>query len=439
MDSSSTAAAAPKRVSGGIVLKAKKKKKRKIQRDHNIISTKTNGQRQNSAAELSSSSVGVPSILSSVPVNETAEDQRSNKQSPSDHDEFGDDDDDFASDLDAMNDALLCLQSYTRSPTGGMSETCAYCPIFTHVDGDGSSSSSTYAAPFLTKRILLHLQNANSQSSNHTSSSISHIEQQIKQMAFSNKVRLLQLNGTATTRSGGGVNGWRGDGNDDEDVAVMETSSYTVAAEMALQNYFQAQSSSSTLHQRGYKVNALHSWLTMVVLPYFSGKIWFSSGALESFYENANSFSNQRNIASMKNGHGSDHATIKRHTLSQMKEMIQQFVHAGLLLPRRGVGPSGGLQGYWFSLPGLGRAAKSIVDGRSNLLRRLQSSRYKEKKRSVLEHEIGRIKHPSTTTTNAKKSKIEQSGKFVVLDLLAKGWVSIHTTCTGEQFVRLTD
>ena len=119
--------------------------------------------------------------------------------------------------------------------------------------------------------------------------------------------------------------------------------------------------------------------------------------------------------------------------------MIQQLVHAGLLLPRRGVGPSnGGGGGYWVSLPGLGKAAKSIVDGRTSLLRRLKSSVYKEKKRSVLEHEIGRIKS-TTAMTKKKNNKLEQSGKFVVLDLLAKGWINIHNTCTGEQFVRLVE
>ena len=119
-----------------------------------------------------------------------------------------------------------------------------------------------------------------------------------------------------------------------------------------------------------------------------------------------------------------------------MEEMIQQLVHAGVLMPRRGVGPSGG-EGYWFSLPGLGKAAKSIVDCRTNLLRRLQSSLHKEKKRSTLEFEIGRIKSSSTTKTN--KNKLEQAGKFVVLDMLAKGLVDVHKTCTGEQFIRLVE
>ncbi len=41
---------------------------------------------------------------------------------------------------------------------------------------------------------------------------------------------------------------------------------------------------------------------------------------------------------------------------------------------------------------------------------------------------------------NSKTScTIQQSGRFLVLDMLAKGMVTIHETCNGEQFVRLLD
>ena len=52
-----------------------------------------------------------------------------------------------------------------------------------------------------------------------------------------------------------------------------------------------------------------------------------------------------------------------------------------------------------------------------------------------LEQEIGRIKQKGGKRAGGGT---ELSGKFVVLDLLAKGLVHIHTTSTGEQFVRLT-
>ena len=127
----------------------------------------------------------------------------------------------------------------------------------------------------------------------------------------------------------------------------------------------------------------------------------------------------------------------------QMNEMIQQALHAGLLLPRQTIASTstsgGGGGGYWFSLPGLGKAAKSIVTGRTNLMRRIQSTQYKEKKRCTLEYEIGRNKSTSTLSSSSskKKNEIQQSGKFIVLDTLAKRWVEVHTTCTGDQFIRL--
>jgi len=240
-----------------------------------------------------------------------------------------------------------------------------------------------------------------------------HIEQEIKQLALSNKVRLLQLHGTAVVSNNNtGSGGFRGDGNDDEDVAIMEFSAYNVASKMALEKYFQDQQSVAELQQHISKVDIVHSWFTSILLLYFAGKTWFSASALDDFYNNVNHL----------------------HSLKQMEEMIQQLVHAGVLMPRRGVGPSGG-EGYWFSLPGLGKAAKSIVDGRTNLLRRLQSSLHKEKKQSTLEFEIGRIKSSSTTN----KNKLEQAGKFVVLEMLAKGLVDVHKTCAGEQFIRLAE
>jgi len=426
-----SAAAAPKRVSGGLVLKAKKKKKRRVQ-------SSSSTRRGQYAADPSSSSLsGVPSILSSIPA-KNEEEQRGQKLAP-EHDEFGDDG--FEDDVDVPNDALLCLQTYTRAPSGGMSETCAYCPIFTNEREDGRGAdldggnrgASTHAAPFLPKHLMLHLLN-NAQSSENgasnnintsMSSPIAHIEQQIKQLASSNRIRMLQLHGTAAAGSGGGAVGWKGDGNDDEDVAIMETSTYEAAAEMALQNYFRGE---SVTVRQAYRVEMIHSWLISIFLPYFAGKTWIASGALDAFHDDAVANSKKKNFSTNKIN------AKNQFTASQMKHMIKHLARAGLLLPRRGVGPGGG-EGYWFSLPGLGKAAGSIVDGRASLLRRLRSSKYKEKKRAVLEHEIGRVKR----NDGARKNRVEQAGKFVVLDLLAKGWVSVHATCVGDQFIRLAE
>jgi len=401
----SSSTRAPKRVAGGIVVKAKKKKKK-------CSSTQKEA---SESSKVGASSTSIPSILSNIPTHHKQDNCNSNQHSTaaSKSDEF-EDTAEF-DDNDVPSDALLCFQTLTQSTSfGGMSETCAYCPIYTHNedDEDGSNSRSTTAVPFLPRHILLYILNKSSTTLN--TNTRTHIEQEIKQLAVSNKVRLLQLHGTAMI-SNNSSGGYRGDGNDDEDVAIMEFSAYNIASKMALEKYFQAQqTAAASLQQHIFKVDAVHSWFTTVLLPYFAGKTWFSSGALDNFYNNVNHL----------------------HSLKQMEEMIQQLVHAGVLMPRRGVGPSsGGGEGYWFSLPGLGKAAKSIVDGRTNLLRRLQSSLHKEKKRSTLEFEIGRIKSSSTTN----KNKLEQAGKFVVLEMLAKGLVGVHKTCTGEQLIRLVE
>ncbi len=65
-------------------------------------------------------------------------------------------------------------------------------------------------------------------------------------------------------RSGGGTSGWRGDGNDDEDVAIVETSVYVAVAEMALQNYSRVDSSAV---KQAYNTGTVDLWLTSILLP----------------------------------------------------------------------------------------------------------------------------------------------------------------------------
>ena len=378
-------------MSGGLVLKARKRK-RPADRGP-----------PRGADPLSSHSRGAPRILASLPSSREEAPRTAPPELPAD--EFEDE----AAELEVPSDALLCLQSYTRSPSG----SCVHCPIFTR---EGRS----HAAPFLAKHVLLHLLNANAppSSNGREASPLAHVEQQIEELASSNKIRLLQLHGTALSRSDGGALGLKGDGNDDEDVAVMETSAYLAAAEMALQEDSQLDLAS---RQRAY------SFLETVLLPHFAGKMWFSNRALESFYyQNAGRHQNP----------GSTQPTRGSDTIPQMKDTTKHLVRAGVLLSRSGIGPGrGGREGYWFSLPGLGKAAQSIANGRMSLLRRLRASQYKEKRRCTLTQDIDRSR-PREDTKNAKKQ--QPSGKMVVLDLLAKGWVAIHTTCAGEQFVRLT-
>ena len=348
----------------------------------------------NSASTTSSQ---VPSILSSVPNNSHAlssETHVKSKQPTKSDDEF--DDDTILLNDSMPNDTLLCLQIYTRPKHGMTSETCAYVPIFTVSDDannvDTKRSSSTHAAPFLTKQVLLHLL------PNHALTN-----EDIKQLAAANKIRLLQLHGTAIARNG---LGWRGDGNDDEDIAVMETCAYEIASRMALDAHFHLKSE--------VKAECIHEWFVGQLLPSFTGKTWILNSSLESFIQSDAA----RNCD----------ATNKKWNVDEMNNMVKELTDAGLLLPRRGLGPNGG-QGYWFSLPGLGKAAKSIADGRLSILRRIQGSKFKEKKRVALEQEIGRPKDNS--------SYYVQAGKYMVLDLLAKGIVLIHETCTGDHFVRI--
>ena len=416
-----------KRVAGGIVIGGKKKpKKRKL-----------------AAAGASTSSSSVPSILKSVPSQIANHEATS---SPPNVAAAADNDDEFSELLMSNNDeipsdTLLCLQSYTQSTMGMTAESCAYCPIFANNKSEGGQINKvcTHLAPFLPKCVLLHILDTDSSLS--SSSSRMQIEQEIKTLASENKIRLLQLHGTAITTtdakpsssavfktskatttkfSNNGVTGLRGDGNDDDDIAVMETLAFEIAVKMALQSH------ASILGQEErptFDTATIHYWFMKQLLPQFAGKTWISSSNLNSFIQ-ANKVK--------------DYWSVDR-----MSKLVHELTLAGLFLPRRGLGGSR-MEGYWFSLPGLGKVSKSIADGRVSILRKLKSCKYQEKKRAILEREHGLFRDGSEDSsktsslgTMKKTRSMQQSGKFVVLDLLAKGLVVLKTTSAGEHFIAL--
>jgi hypothetical protein len=432
-----------KRVAGGIVLGGKKKKKKRKVVTTAETATSTTGGRSSS----------VPSILKSVPPQEeeVAQDSSSLPKAAAVNGAAAaaDYDDGFgellsANDDEIPNDVLLCLQSYTQATSGGMiSESCAYCPIF----DSNNNKSCTHAAPFLTKDVLLHILDADDSVAS-SSTSRMQTEKEIKDLATRNKIKLMQLHGTSiatfTTKSNtatstasassskdsmkfsnSGVTGLRGDGNDDDDIAIMEIVAYETAVKMALQCH------SSTLshqEQQTFNVDIISDWFLNQLVPYFAGKTWISSSALHSFMQSYR---------------------VKEYwSVEGMEKIIHVLTMAGLFLPRRGLGGSG-MDGYWFYLPGMGNASKSIANGRVAMLRKLKSCKYQEKKRTILESEHGVFKDGSSSSSisdaldnswgSAKKNKaaIQQSGKFLVLDLLATGLVILQQTSSGEHFIGL--
>ncbi len=430
----------PKRVAGGIVLGGKKKKKKT-----KVAATAVG------ASSSKNNNRSVPSILKSVPPRIIATHSEGVSSPPphaaaaanSNDDEFGD----FllSNDDEIPSDVLLCLQSYTQSSLGMTAEACAYCPIFANNnnnDGQVQSSNNnkvcTHLAPFLPKTILLHILDDNDNTSRMQT------EQDIKSLASKNQIRLLQLHGTAITAttattsssftnsekvasakfSNNGVTGLRGDGNDDDDIAVMEILAYETAVKMAIQSH---KSTLNKEEQKAFDANAICDWFLQQLVPYYAGKTWISSSNLNSFVESYR---------------------VKDYwSVDRMTKVIHELTCAGLFLPRRGLGTAGSrMEGYWFSLPGLGSTSKSIADGRVAMLRKLRSCRYQEKKRSILEREYGQFKDGSDDVlvgssswgvSKKKRGRIQQSGRFLVLDLLAKGLVDLKKTSSGEHFISL--
>ena len=121
--------------------------------------------------------------------------------------------------------------------------------------------------------------------------------------------------------------------------------------------------------------------------------------------------------------------------------VVDHLVGIGLLLPRNNASSSSSDRTYWFTLPGLGPAARAIADGRRRILSKVQRSNYGEIKRSVLE--VGAV--PSSRRVGAGQSLVRQGGAdvvempaaFCIRDLLSRGQITIRETPAG-QFVRVS-
>jgi hypothetical protein len=360
-----------------------------------------------------------------------------------------------------------------------MSETCAYCPIFSSsTDGD-TNDATCGAAPFLTRGVLLNAlvgvgPSSSSSKGYHDDDDDdeyerkrAHAEQEARRLLASDVVRPLRLHGLAAGLE-------EGDDDEEEDAAMMETSVYVDASGMALECAAARSSSSSssspsmtTQHEAtAMPWEEVFAWFSHILLPRFAGRTWATSCELEGSREGEINRGKKDDTSSYAIARDADirdrrESTTRtdgsrcHYSATQRRVMIQQLTRAGLLLPKRHVNPGrGDCQGhdydqYWFSLPGLGRAAGSIERGRANVLRRLRSCPNGEKGRTALERDIERSisarrawqcdagGNDDGVIKRGKEMRYHQSGKFVVMDLIAKGWIRIHVTCTGEQLVRL--
>ncbi|KAL3767380.1 hypothetical protein ACHAW5_003807 [Stephanodiscus triporus] len=479
----------PKRVAGGIVLRAKKKTKTTSKATPTASALVHPARNDDDGERISSVRRRQWSMSSS---------SSSRRRGDEIHDEF-DDDPAAAPFEDLPSDALMCLRAYTSPPTavagggglGAMSETCAYCPIFSPAAADAAAVRG--AAPFMTRGTLLHaLVGSVSSTYSYSSSSrhgrCAHAEREVRGLLGSGAVRPLRLHGLTVGC------GDEDDDEDGEDVAIMETSVYVVASGIALGSGGADRSSSSSSSStnstnstatttRAAPREEVHAWFVNVLLPRFAGRTWAPSLELDELRDGWDHDVRGGDVREMEDevrasettSNAADCRNRRRYSSDRTRDMILQLTHAGLLLPKRHVGPGGGDDdggrrgGYWFSLPGLGRAARSIELGRADVLRRLRCRPNGERGRMELERAVERsiagrrawrdagegegdgrdgdgfVASVATATTNgrtregSKGMRYAQSGKFVVMDLLAKGWIRINETCTGEQFIRLAE
>ncbi|EJK72891.1 hypothetical protein THAOC_05530, partial [Thalassiosira oceanica] len=161
-------------------------------------------------------------------------------------------DDDVASE----SDALLVLQSYTSPPSG----SCGLCPILR--PGAVGAGSTVECVPFLTRRVLLRLLTAG------PSPSAAGAEAQVREMMRDGRAVGMQLLGTADG----------GDGNDPDDVAVIEAGAYLHAAGGALADRTAGRGGrGATSPGNGAAVE----WIGEVLIPALRGRPYLPSDELE--------------------------------------------------------------------------------------------------------------------------------------------------------------
>jgi len=121
------------------------------------------------------------------------------------------------------------------------------------------------------------------------------------------------------------------------------------------------------------------------------------------------------------------------HTSAEINVWIDYLLCLGVLLPRQQIhlsfseGDSDINRSYWITLPKMGKAAKSITDGRTKIKEKIKRSRFKKVKRSILE----------TSSLSSDSSDLSFSGKFYVLDLLVRNEITVLKKKSGDEVVEL--
>jgi len=242
---------------------------------------------------------------------------------------------------------------------------------------------------------------------------------ELEELRQSNVVRLIQLHGTGDAES---------------DLAVMETAAY----EHGVRDAFAASSKDRKgcvgLHP--YSID-LCTWF-ISFLPRWTGKFVRHEAirlALLDDDDTSTAASGLRLPAPCRD----------------LSKLIHHLIGIGLLLPRN-AGSTSVRQSdtsYWFTLPCMGVAAKSIADGRKRVLVKLKRSNYGEVRRAALE--VGTL--PSSKRAGASQSLVRSDGAggggsggsgggigmpaaFHIRDLLSRGEVRIRDTPAG-QFIRI--
>ena len=361
--------------------------------------TSSSRKRKRSAAATTTNSAGnaahVPALLRTVPQPAAVAAAGAD----------ADNGNDFNLDLDADDvpcDTLLALRSLISKGVA------ALCPLATNAASSGS-------LPFVLKPMLHDalLSSTSSTSNAGASNDNGDIEEtnkilsagaatgvtvELDELRRTNAVRLLQLHGT---------------GDAARDVAVMDTQTF----ECGLRDAFVAAAATGSTNLYQHSTD-LCKWFVSNLA------VWNQP------------FVQHEAIRSSLLEHN-DLPTLCR----DVSLVVDHLVGTGLLLPRNNASSSSSDRTYWFTLPGLGPAARAIADGRRRILSKVQRSNYGEIKRSVLE--VGAV--PSSKRVGAGQSLVRQSGTdvvempaaFCIRDLLSRGQITLRGTPAG-QFVRVS-
>lgn len=318
----------------------------------------------------------------------------------------------FIEETDNIHEIILAIQCLTDR------QCAAICPFTTNTCNGGY-------IPFVLKPMIQHALNTTVSSSLQDHDKINQISSacvstgfniELETLDVENKIRLIQLHGIE-------------DG-DDDNIAVLLFNHYVDAVHDAAscgQGTYKSKSDGMIMNETQMIVQL---FLECVQHHGCNGR-FVSVDKLKNALKSAWNQQRQQQLSTRM----ANDSKFKSRLPYNPDKWMETLVQIQLLLPRvTNNSITSCTTSFWYTLPKMGVAANTIVEGRKMMMNRIQRSYNKEVRRSTLDM----INMSLYKSGNNKKGSCCMTGAFHVRDLLARDAVKLVHRPSGD-FIRLKE